>query len=104
VPTKDGIRTLANIFIIDSMHANLFPQFCTTQKFVAFDFVAQTKQKNYSNQHPIDLFLALIIKIFRCPHKQANRFLYDCANAIWNFKRPKGLSLFILVPFFINFF
>jgi hypothetical protein len=26
-------------------------------------------------------------------------FLHNCANAIWNLKRPKGLPLFILVTF-----
>jgi hypothetical protein len=35
---------------------------------------------------------------------QANRFLHNCANAIWSFKRPKGLSLYVLVLFFHQFF
>jgi len=26
-------------------------------------------------------------------------FLHGCANAIWNFKRPKGLHLYVLVTF-----
>jgi len=104
VPTKDGIRTLVNIVIIDSTHANLLPQWCTIQKKIAPNSVAQTKQKSYCNQHPINLFLPLIIEIFGCPHKQANIFLHNCANAIWSFKRPKGLFLFILVPFLHQFF
>jgi len=41
-----------------------FPNFAQTQKFVAFDSIVQTKQKNYCNQHPIDLFLPLRIEIF----------------------------------------
>jgi hypothetical protein len=37
--------------------------------------------------------------VFGCLDKQANAFLHDCANAMWNFKGPKGLSLFVLVTF-----
>jgi hypothetical protein len=44
--TKDGICTLADIAIIDPMHADLFPQSCTTERFITFE-VAQAKEKKY---------------------------------------------------------
>jgi hypothetical protein len=31
-------------------------------------------------------------------------FLYNCANAIWSLKRPKGLHLFILIIFLLKNF
>ncbi len=40
--TKDGIRTLIDGVIIDPTQANLLPQSCTIQGFVASN-VAQTK-------------------------------------------------------------
>ncbi len=51
--TKDGIRILTNIVIVDPMCANLFPRSCTTQSFIAFD-VTQAKERNYCDQHPTD--------------------------------------------------
>ncbi len=44
--TKDGIRPLVNIVIVDPTCVDLFPQSCTTQGFATFD-VAQTKEMNY---------------------------------------------------------
>jgi hypothetical protein len=46
--TKDGIRTLANIVIIDPTWADLIPQSCTTQGFIASN-VTQAKENNYGN-------------------------------------------------------
>jgi hypothetical protein len=37
------------------------------------------------------------LRVFECLHKQVDIFLYDCANAIWNLKGPKGPLLFVLV-------
>ncbi len=48
VLTKDNIHTLVNVVITDPTQANLFPRFCTTKGFVAFD-AAQTKKWNYHN-------------------------------------------------------
>ncbi len=48
--TKDIIRTLVDIVIVDSMQVYLFPQSCVIQGFVAFD-VTQTKERSYCNQH-----------------------------------------------------
>jgi hypothetical protein len=54
VLTKDDIRILINIVIVDpTTQMNLFPQSCATQRFVTFD-VTQAKKRNYHNQHPID--------------------------------------------------
>jgi hypothetical protein len=50
--TKDGIRTLANIVIVDLMRMNFFSQSCATQGFVVQ--CIQAKKKNYCDQHPID--------------------------------------------------
>jgi hypothetical protein len=37
--------------------------------------------------------------VFESLDRQVNVLLHDCANAMWNFKRPKGLPLFVLVTF-----
>jgi hypothetical protein len=68
-------------------------------KFVAFK-ATQTKKKNYHDRHPTDHFFLFIIEVFICLDKQVDVFLHDYTNAMWNFKGPKGLSLFILVTFF----
>jgi len=42
----DGIRTLANVVIVDPTCVDPFPQSCTIQGFATFD-VAQAKEMNY---------------------------------------------------------
>jgi hypothetical protein len=46
--TKDGIHTLANVFIVDPTQVDLLPQSCATQGFVAFD-ATQVEENNYHN-------------------------------------------------------
>jgi hypothetical protein len=99
VLTKNEICTLTNIVIVDPTQVDLFCRFCFTQGFVASKAV-QAKQKSYHNQHPTNHFLPLVIEVFGCLNKQANVFLHGCANAMWDFKRPKGPPLFVLVTFF----
>ncbi len=103
VLTKDEFLTLVDVVITNPMNVNLFPWSCTTQKFVTLD-VASAKERNYCDLHPINQFLLLAIQVFKCLHKQANVFLHNYANVIWSFKRPKGLLLFILIFFSLNFF
>jgi hypothetical protein len=55
MPTKNGICTLANVVITDLTRADLPPQSCTIQIFVAFNAI-QAKKKSYHNRHPIDQF------------------------------------------------
>ncbi len=85
--TKDGIRTLANVVIADPMWVELFLWSCATQRFAASD-ATQVKERSYHNQHPIDQFFPLAIKVFGCLHKHVNVFLHNCANAIWSLKGP----------------
>jgi hypothetical protein len=93
--TKDGIRTLVDIIIVNPTWTYLLPQFYITQGFVTFDAV-QAKEKSYHNLDPNDQFFHLVIEMFGCLHKQANVFfLHDCANDIWNFKRPDCISFFL---------
>jgi hypothetical protein len=87
VLTKNGIRTVANIVIVNPMWMDLLSWSCTTQGFVVFD-AGQAKEKNYCNQHTIDQVLPLIIEVFGCLHKHADVFLHDCVNAIWSLKGP----------------
>jgi hypothetical protein len=58
--------------------------------------LTQTKKKNYYNQHPIDQFFPLEIKIFECLHIQANVFLHNSANVVWNLKGLESLHIFCL--------
>jgi hypothetical protein len=50
--TKDGIRTLANVVIVDSTRVDLFPQSYATQGFVALDAI-QAKEKSYRTNTPL---------------------------------------------------
>jgi hypothetical protein len=90
--TKDGIRTIVGVVIANPTQADLLHQFYTTRRFVPFE-VIQAKERSYPDQHPIGQFLPLVIEVFGCLNKQANVFLHDCANAMWNFKRLEGPPL-----------
>jgi hypothetical protein len=68
VLTKDDIHTLIDVFIANPMWADWHPKSCATQEFLASN-VAQAKEKNYCDWHPIDQFLPLGIEVFRCLHK-----------------------------------
>jgi hypothetical protein len=79
--TKDGICTLGDIVIANSIRINLFPGSCTIQGFFTSD-ATQAKERSYYNQHPTNQFFPLTIEIFGCLRKHANVFLHDCTNAI----------------------
>ncbi len=96
---KGGIRTLANIVVINPKRVDLLPRSCATQGFITLN-AAKAKEKNYCNRHPTNQFLPLAIEIFGCLHKHADVFLHDYANAIWSLKGIKGPHLFTLVTFF----
>jgi len=98
VLTKDDIRTLANIVIVDPTWADVFPWSYAIQGFATFN-ATQAKEKSYHNQHPTNQFLLLTIEVFGCLHKHASVFLHDCANAIWSLKGSKGPHLSIFVTF-----
>jgi hypothetical protein len=66
--TKNGIRTLTNIVIVDPTHVDLFLWSCTAQRFVASN-VIEAKKKNYCDCHPINQFFLLAIEVFECLHK-----------------------------------
>ncbi len=83
VLTKEGIRTLTDIVIVDPMQVDLFPWSYTTQNFSVSDAI-QAKERICSNWHPIDHFFLLAIEVFGCLHKHVNAFLHDYVNAIWN--------------------
>jgi hypothetical protein len=98
VLTKDGIHTLANVVIVDPTQEDLLRRHCVTQGFVASK-TTQAKEKSYYDRHPTGHFLPLTIEVFGILDKQADVFLHDCANAMWNFKWPEGPPLFVLVMF-----
>ncbi len=61
--------------------------------------MAQTKEKSYHDQHPIDQMLLLTIEVLECLHKQVDVFLHNYACYL-ELKRARGSPLFILVTFF----
>jgi hypothetical protein len=87
-----------NIIIVDPMRMDLLPWSCATKGFDASDTI-QAKETSYCDQHPTNQFLPLAIEVFGCPHKQANVFLHNYANAIWSLKRPQGPHLYVLITF-----
>jgi hypothetical protein len=96
--TKYGIHTLADIIIADPTWANLLPWSCATWGFVVFE-TTQAKERSYYNQHPTYQFLPLTIEVFGCLDKHVDIYLHKCANAMLNFKRPKGFPHYVLVTF-----
>jgi hypothetical protein len=97
--TKDGIHSLTNVVIADPTWANLLRQCCTTWGFVASK-TTKAKKKSYRDQHPIDHFIPLTIEVFGCLNKQVDVFSHNYANAMWNFKGPLDLPIYVLVSFF----
>jgi hypothetical protein len=75
----DGIRTLANVVIVDPTQVNLVSQTASFHRVVA-TMATQAKEGLYHNQHPTYTFLPLAIKVFRCTHQQAYDFIHRCAN------------------------
>ncbi len=64
--TEDDIHILVDIVIVDPTWANLFPQFCATQGFVAFN-ATQAEKQNYPDWHLVDQFLPLVLGLESTP-------------------------------------
>jgi hypothetical protein len=62
------ICTIDEVVIADSTRLDLFPWFCTIQRFATCNAI-QIKERSYHDQHPIDKFLILMIEVFECLHK-----------------------------------
>jgi hypothetical protein len=92
------IHTLSDVVIVNSTQVDLLPQSCTTQRFVTSN-ATQVKERSYRNQHPINQFLPLAIKVFDYLHKHVDMFLLDYANAIWSLKGSDGFHLSTLITF-----
>jgi hypothetical protein len=99
VLTKNGIRTLVDVVIVDPTRVDLLPRSCAIEGFVAFD-VTQAKERSYHNWHPNDQFLPLAVEVFDCLHKHVDVFLHNYANAIWSLKGIEGFHFSTLVIFF----
>jgi len=69
----NNIYILANVVIVDPTWTDLFPWFCAIQGFIISN-VVQAKEKSYSNWHPTDQILPLVIEIFDYLHKHADVF------------------------------
>ncbi len=79
--TKDGIRTLTNVVIVNPTHGNFVSLIMHNSRITTSNAV-QTIKKNYHDQHHTNQFLPLAIEVFGCSHKQADVFLHDCADVI----------------------
>ncbi len=69
----DGIRTLANVFIVDPTHANFVSQ-TTYSQGVDATITTQTKIVSHCDQHHEDDFIFLVVEIFGCLHQHAYDF------------------------------
>jgi hypothetical protein len=50
--TKNDIRTLANVVIVNPTRADLLPQSCATQRFVASNPASSSQGKELSQSTP----------------------------------------------------
>jgi hypothetical protein len=77
----DGTHILANVVIVDSIHANLVLRVIFSFLGVITMIVAQAKIASYYNRH------LEIVKTFRCLQQQTNDFFQRFANMAWSSKR-----------------
>jgi hypothetical protein len=62
--------------------------------------VIQVNHGYYRNWFPMDMFFFLIVKVFKCLHQQADKFLHQFVNMTWGVKGIKGPPTSILHTFF----
>jgi hypothetical protein len=89
----DGIHTLVNGIIINSIWANLVSR-ATFSLGVAAIVVAQGKERFYRDYYPTNVFFLLLV--FGYLHKQIDNFFHRCANVTWTTKNTENLPLSIL--------
>jgi hypothetical protein len=58
------------------------------------------KDNFYDNQFSTDMFLHLVVEVFRCLHQQMDDFFHQCANMVWGVKDTEGVPLSILCAFY----
>jgi hypothetical protein len=63
----DGIRTLANVVIIDLIRVNLVSQ-TTLFHGVVVTMAVQVKERLYHDYYPTNMFLPFAIEVFGCLH------------------------------------
>jgi hypothetical protein len=67
----DGVRTLANVVIIDPIRVDLASRIVLSHGIVV-TVVAQAKDGFYRDRFPTNMFLLLAIEVFECLHQQMN--------------------------------
>jgi hypothetical protein len=96
----DNIYALVNVVIANLIQIDLVSHVISSHEVativVATTVVAQAKEGLYHDQHSIDAFLPLTIKVFRSLHQQVDDFFHQCVDMAWSAKGTSGLALVIL--------
>jgi hypothetical protein len=80
---------------------DLLPWSCSIQIFVTLE-VAQAKEMNYHDWHPIDQIFTFVIKVLGYLHKQTNVFLNDYVSVVRSLKELNDLPLSIFVTYSVK--
>jgi len=75
--TKDGLRTLMDVIIVDLIHTNMVQQALTTTTRAA-TMVAQKKTRSYVKQAPGNDFIPFAIETYGCFHFCFDLFFIAC--------------------------
>ncbi len=81
-------------------HSSWFVSRVTLSHGVTTIVTAHVKNGLYCKWFPSDMFFLLTIKVFKCLHQQADKFLHQCANMAWGDKGIGSLLLSILHAFY----
>jgi hypothetical protein len=103
VLSKDDIRTLVDVVIVDSTWTDLFPRSYAIQRFIALDAV-QAKERSYYNQHLTNQILTEQLKYLVA---YTNMLICFYTTVLMPFGAWRGQKAFIFLPwshFFIKKF
>jgi hypothetical protein len=88
-----------DVIIVDPTWTYLVSHVISSCGMVAM-VVNQAKIGLYHDQHLINAFLPIDIRVFGCLHQQMDNFFHQCANMAWSAKDISGLLLVVLWAFY----
>jgi hypothetical protein len=62
--------------------------------------VVHAKDNFYNNRFPMNLFLLVVVEVFKCLHQWIDMFFHQCANMMWGVKGIRGPPLLVLCTFY----
>jgi membrane-associated PAP2 superfamily phosphatase len=95
----DGIRTLVDVIIVNPIRVDLISPMVFSHG-VVMTMATQVKEGFYCDCYLMDMFFALVIKVFRSLHQLFDNIFHQCANMAWIAKGIRSLLLLVLCSFY----